>query len=310
VTEILREPLSAEALPSTFLWQGDVETFLDTAPRSCAFDLVVSSPPYNIGKSYERIAAMDEYTHWQQRVLAKIVARLRDGGSVCWQVGNSVSDNEVLPLDYIFHPMLRGLGLTLRNRIVWTFGHGLHSRRRFSGRYEVVLWYTKGNDYKFNLDAVRVPAKYPSKKQYHGPRKGNYSGNPLGKNPEDVWTFDFDQDVWTNIPNVKSNHVEKTVHPCQFPVGLVERLILALSDPGDIVFDPFAGVASAGVAASLHGRRFWGCELNGGYVSIGKARIDAALGGQALYRPHDVPVYDHRLSGLSQTPNEWSGKDR
>lgn len=195
---------------------------------------------------------MDKYLKWQERIIDELIPRLKKGGSLCWQVGNYVDNNEIFPLDIEFAPIFKKYKLQLRNRIIWQFGHGLHTQRRFSGRYEVVLWYTKTdstkNSYMFNLDAVRVPAKYPAKKHFKGPKVGQFSGNPLGKNPEDVW----------NIPNVKSNHVEKTEHPCQFPVGLIERLVLALTDPGALIFDPFAGVASAGVAAALHGRRFWG----------------------------------------------------
>lgn len=133
--------------------------------------------------------------------------------------------------------MFKEYKLQMRNRIIWHFGHGLHSKKRFSGRYEVVLWYTKSNEYTFNLDDVRVPSKYPGKRHFKGPKAGQLSGHPLGKNPDDVW----------NIPNVKSNHVEKTSHPCQFPVGLIERLTLALTNKSELIFDPFAGVASAGV---------------------------------------------------------------
>ncbi len=198
---------------------------LDDLPEAPLFDLIVSSPPYNIGKAYEWRADMAKYQEWQERVLRKMVQRLSPSGSLCWQVGNYVADNEILPLDILFHPIMKSLGLRLRNRIIWTFGHGLHTRRRFSGRYEVILWYTRSDEYEFDLDAVRVPAKYPGKRSFRGPRQGMPSGNPLGKNPEDVWEFPFTEidDVWRNIPNVKSNHIEKTDHPCQFPVGLIEE---------------------------------------------------------------------------------------
>ncbi len=283
------------------LWLGDVEKFLAGLPDEPLFDLIVTSPPYNIGKSYETKTDLETYMDWQERILDALIPRLKVGGSLCWQVGNFVSDNVIAPLDIEFAPIFKRHKLKLRNRIIWHFGHGLHSKRRFSGRYEVVMWYTKGEgkalDYTFNLDAVRVDAKYPGKKHFKGPKAGQLSGNPLGKNPEDVWS----------IPNVKSNHIEKTSHPCQFPVGLVERLVLALSSPGDLVFDPFAGVASTGVAAAIHGRRFWGCEVQADYVREGVARVDAALRGEAQYRPHDRPVYDHTLSNLSRLPAPREG---
>jgi len=277
--------------------EADCEDFLTRLPKEPIFDLIVTSPPYNIGKSYEKKTGLDIYLAWQTRIIDELIPRLKNGGSLCWQVGNYVNNNEVYPLDIEFAPIFKEHGLRLRNRIIWQFGHGLHNKRRFSGRYEVVMWYTKSGPkeelYTFNLDAVRVPSKYPGKRHFKGPNAGSYSGNPLGKNPEDVW----------DIPNVKSNHVEKTDHPCQFPVGLIERLVLALTNPGDLVFDPFAGVASAGVAAALHGRRFLGTELDPSYVKQGFQRITEALNGTARYRPHDKPLHDHTSSPLAIAPS-------
>jgi adenine-specific DNA-methyltransferase len=292
------------------IWSGDVEQFLEQLPNEPIFDLVVSSPPYNIGKNYETKTGLKEYLDWQERVIGLIVPKLKDTGSLCWQVGNFVSDGRIVPLDIEFHPIFHKQKLLLRNRIIWHFGHGLHSQRRFSGRYEVVLWYTKSDNYIFNLDDVRVPAKYPGKKHFKGPKSGELSGNPKGKNPEDVWEFSPSDligtpgSVW-NIPNVKSNHVEKTAHPCQFPVGLVERLVKGLTNEGQLVFDPFAGVATAGVASALFGRRFFGAELHRKFAAIGADRVTAALDGSLQYRPADKPLYDHRQSKLSIVPSEW-----
>lgn len=287
-------------LPDFAIWNGDVEAFLSSLPREPIFDLIVSSPPYNIGKSYESKRALEKYLEWQERVIDLMIPRLKDTGSLCWQVGNFVDNGQIAPLDIEFAPIFKKQNLQLRNRIIWHFGHGLHNKRRFSGRYETVMWYTKTDDYIFQLDAVRVPAKYPGKKHFKGPNAGKPSGNPLGKNPEDVW----------NIPNVKSNHVEKTEHPCQFPVGLIERLVLSMSEPGALVFDPFAGVASAGVAAVIHGRRFIGCELDASYAKTGQSRLQAALDGTVKYRPHDKPIYDHTASALSKAPDDWKGGDK
>lgn len=281
------------------LWQGDSLAFLKKLPKVPLFDLVVTSPPYNIGKSYEKKQALEDYLKWQAEIIDEIIPRLKPSGSLCWQVGNFVDNGTIHPLDIEFAPIFKSHGLLLRNRIIWHFGHGLHNKNRFSGRYEVVLWYTKSNDYTFNLDDVRIPAKYPGKKHFKGPKAGQISGNPKGKNPEDVWT----------IPNVKSNHIEKTDHPCQYPVGLIERLVLALTNPGELVFDPFSGVGSSGVAAALHNRRYWGSELSHDYTKSAKNRIEDALKGKARYRPHDVPLYDHTKSNLSKTPSEWTDKE-
>ena len=290
-TALVKSKSSIQSFPELdhAIWQGDVEAFLAGLPVEPIFDLVVTSPPYNIGKSYEKKGALEDYLAWQERVLDLIIPRIKETGSLCWQVGNFVDNGQIVPLDIEFAPIFKKHGLKLRNRIIWHFGHGLHNKRRFSGRYEVIMWYSKSDDYTFNLDAVRIPSKYPGKRHFKGPNKGKLSGNPLGKNPEDVWS----------IPNVKSNHVEKTEHPCQFPVGLIERLVLSMSNPGELVFDPFSGVGSAGVAAALHGRRYWGCELIAKYAKKGKERVDEALAGRAQYRPHDKALYDHTQSRLS-----------
>ena len=288
------------------IWNSSAEGFLSRLPKERLFDLVVTSPPYNIGKPYEQKKELDEYIDFHSHVIRECVDRLSDSGSFCLQVGNYVRDGEILPLDYLFFPVFQSMGLKLRNRIIWHYGHGLHQKRRFSGRYEVVLWFTKSDEYVFDLDAVRVPPKYPGKRAYRGPRAGQLSGNPLGKNPEDAWQVaDSEHDYW-EIPNVKAGHVEKTGHPCQFPVGLIERLVLSLTKSGDRVFDPFAGTGSAGVAALLHDREFWGCEIDEAYAKTAVERLNRTLKGEERFRSHAKPLYDHRKSKLSVLPPDYS----
>lgn len=292
------------------LWNMDTSALLEWLPKRPLWDLVVTSPPYNIGKAYESKLTLEDYVAWQTEVIEGLVARLSSTGSICWQVGNYIENGHIEPLDYVFHPIFTGMGLKLRNRIVWRYGHGMHQQRRFSGRYEIVLWYTKADDYVFDLDAVRVPPKYPGKRAYKGPRVGKLSSHPLGKNPEDVWEVpEADTDIW-NIPNVKAAHLEKTGHPCQFPVGLVERLVLALTRPDDRVFDPFSGVGSAGVAAALHNRRFWGCEIDPQFNKVAADRIRDAANGEYRFRSHARPLYDHTTSPLSRVDRERPNGER
>lgn len=152
------------ALPDVFttqLFLMDVERFLDALPQEPIFDLVVTSPPYNIGKEYENQMPLADYIVWQRRIIEKIYPRLKDNGSICWQVGNYVENGSITPLDIELAPIFKELNMHLRNRIIWHFGHGLHNKVRFSGRYEVIMWYTKTDLYTFNLDDVRVPSKYP-----------------------------------------------------------------------------------------------------------------------------------------------------
>jgi adenine-specific DNA-methyltransferase len=244
--------------------------------------LIVTSPPYNIGKRYERRTSLESYVKQQARVIADCTRLLHPQGSICWQVGNHVQAGEVFPLDIVLYHVFKDHGLKLRNRIVWHFEHGLHCSKRLSGRHETILWFTKSADYTFNLDPIRVPAKYPNKKHFKGPKVGQLSGNPLGKNPGDVWV----------IPNVKANHCEKTIHPCQFPVELVERLVLSLTDEGDAVFDPYMGVGSAVVAALLHARLGYGCDIDAEYVNVAWERVHALREGTLRTRPMSRPVYD------------------
>ena len=244
--------------------------------------LIVTSPPYNVGKCYERRATLESYLQSQRSVIAECVRLLHPKGSLCWQVGNFVNSGEIVPLDTVLYPIFKAHHLKLRNRIVWHFGHGLHCQKRLSGRYETINWFTKGNAYTFNLDPIRVPSKYPGKRHFKGPNAGQLSGNPKGKNPTDVWAF----------PNVKNNHVEKTIHPCQFPVELVERLVLSMTDEGDAVLDPYMGVGTAVVAALLHGRKGYGCDIVKEYVEIARQRVQAVRLGTLKTRPMGKPIYD------------------
>ncbi len=262
------------------LYLGDCIDFLRQIPDK-SIQLIVTSPPYNIGKEYETKLDIQEYVSQQSQVIDECVRVLKDEGSICWEIGNYVDNGEIIPLDILLYDCFKNNGLKLRNRIIWQFGHGLHCSKRFSGRYETILWFTKTENYTFNLDDVRVPQKYPGKKHFKGPNIGKYSGNPKGKNPSDVW----------DIPNVKSNHVEKTCHPCQFPIVLVQRLVLALSNEQDIVFDPFLGVGSTAVAGIINKRKVAGSEIIRKYYDIACERVNIAYDGRLKIRP-DKPVYE------------------
>ncbi|MBV9688934.1 MAG: site-specific DNA-methyltransferase [Ktedonobacteraceae bacterium] len=289
------------------LHRGEARTFLQTIPDN-TISLVVTSPPYNIGKSYEQKQEVAAYLAEQEHVIRELVRVLTEQGSICWQTGNYVRDGEVFPLDSFYYHIFKKHHLKLRNRIIWYFEHGLHASKRFSGRYETLLWFTKSDDYTFNLDPVRVPAKYPGKRHFKGPQKGQLSGNPLGKNPSDVWKFlceEWETCLW-EIPNVKANHVEKTIHPCQFPVELVERCILALTHEYDRVLDPYCGVGSTLVAALMHQRRAIGIEKQEQYIEISQQRIRQLSHGQLRTRPMGQPVHKpSEREKVAQVPLEW-----
>lgn len=263
------------------LFPDDVNLLLPKIPDEFV-SLVVTSPPYNIGKSYEKKTSLDEYLEKQEEVIKECVRITKLNGSICWQVGNYINNSSIIPIDIILYPIFNKFKLKLRNRIVWKFGHGLHATKRLSGRYEVILWFTKTENYLFDVNPIRVPQKYPNKKYFKGPKKGQLSGNPLGKNPSDVW----------DIPNVKSNHIEKTIHPCQFPIELIERLVLSMTQEGDWIFDPFMGVGSTAIAALMHNRKAIGAEIVPEYLKIIEQRICLAEKGELKIRPMTRKVYD------------------
>lgn len=284
------------------LFHGDGLKLIKKLPSE-SVDLTVTSPPYCMNKKYESCSDdVQTFTTAHQALLPEIIRVTKPGGSICWQVGFHVKNNTIIPLDFLIYDILKEhKELQLRNRVVWTFGHGLHCQSRFSGRYEVILWYTKGDDYHFNLDAVRVPQKYPGKRYSKGPRKGEFSGNPKGKNPSDIW----------EIPNVKAGHVEKTDHPCQFPVALAQRLVKAMVPQDGLVLDPFSGVSSTGIAALQEKKRFIGAELDESYIKIANERLQETIQGTIKTRSLDQEIYipnpnekvaikpDHFWSGMT-----------
>lgn len=269
------------------LFSGDCKKMLKEIPDE-SVDLIITSPPYCMGKAYEDPHDdIETFKKQHNDIFNDMYRVVKPGGSICWQVGYHVSDKCVIPLDYVVYNIFTTRSeklkypFILRNRIIWTFGHGLNSEHRFSGRHETILWFTKGMHFNFNLDEVRVPQKYPGKRYYKGPHKGELSGNPLGKNPSDVW----------EIPNVKAKHVEKTDHPCQFPVAIPQRLIKALSPEGGLIMDPFMGSGTTGIASLIENRRFVGAEIQFDYYSTSFNRIDTAIKGDIRIR-EDKPIME------------------
>jgi adenine-specific DNA-methyltransferase len=310
---LARAQLSESIGVGLSLLTGDAFQCLDQVTDE-SIQLVVTSPPYNVGKEYERDKTMslEEYLAWLQPIINKLCTKIRSSGSICWQVGNFVRDGEVFPLDYFFYKMFIDQGFKLRNRIIWQFNFGLHASKRMSGRYETLLWFTKTDDYTFNLDPIRIPQLYPGKRhaQRKGEKAGTPSGNPLGKNPSDVWTFSGDEffknnPVW-KIPNVKSNHPEKTAHPCQFPHELVERCVLAFSNMGDTVLDPFVGTGTTAIAAIKAGRNAIGIDKSPDYIAIAQSRTDALREGNLKLRKSGLAVRKPNIrDSVARVPDEW-----
>ena len=255
-------PRSTTRLPLDQILLGDCMDMLRSLPNE-SVDLVVSSPPYNVGKEYEARKALEHYLEEQQTVLAECCRVLKKSGSLFWNVGTFAESGMHVPLDIRFFPILEGLRMIPRNRIIWVRQHGLHATRKFSGRHETILWFTKSDDYHFDLEGMRVPQKYPGKTHYRGDRRGELSCNPNGKNPGDIWVF----------RNVKHNHEEQTIHPCQFPEDLIARIVLSTTRKGEVVLDPYMGAGTVAVVARDFERRFVGAELDPEYHEVALRRL-------------------------------------
>ncbi len=280
------------------LYNGDCLDLLKQIPDK-SIQLIITSPPYNIGKEYEKKISLDKYIDQQSSIIRECKRVLAETGSICWQVGNFVKNSSIIPIDTILYQIFTDLNLVMRNRIIWHFEHGLHCSKRLSGRYETIIWYThKTKNYVFNLDPIRIPQKYPGKKYFKGPKAGQFSCNPLGKNPGDVWS----------IPNVKNNHIEKTKHPCQFPVELIERFVLSLTNDNDWVLDPFLGVGTSIIAAMLHNRCGVGAEINKKYLGIANERINKFLKGELRTRPMNKPIYNPNGNNEKNIPKKNAKK--
>lgn len=254
------------------IFLGDCMELLAEMPDE-SVDLVVSSPPYNLGKEYESKKALEIYLDEQAEVLKECVRVLKGTGSVFWQVGAFAYKGMLIPLDIRFFPILESLGMIPRNRILWIRQHGVHARKKFSARHETILWFTKSDHYKFFLDPIRVPQKYKNKKFHRGENRGKLSCNPNGKNPGDIWAF----------RNVKHNHEEQTIHPCQFPEDMVARIVLAATEEGDLVLDPYMGTGTVAVVARNLGRHFAGAERDSRYRGVALRRLRGEPDGSGSF---------------------------
>jgi len=246
------------------LYKGDSTTFLDKlANTDLKLDLVITSPPYNIGKEYEVPMPVKEYVTWCSHWMGQIYRIVKENGVFWLNIGYLEVPKKGLcvPIPYLLWDKS---DFYLLQEIVWQYGAGVSAKLRLSPRNEKWLFYVKNpRRHTFNLDEIRDPnVKYPNQK-----KNGKFRCNPLGKNPSDVWEF---PKVTTGS---KRSSKERTGHPAQFPLAIMERIIKVSSNPGEIVIDPFAGSASAGIAAYGLGRIFVGFEISSKYCQLAAERF-------------------------------------
>lgn len=247
----------------------DVLAFLEGVPTG-SVDLMLTSPPYNLGKQYggTDIDTMhfSRFHGWLLMCLSEMSRALKPGGTLVLNLGQTVDWTDGLyPMDVMLFEDLRRMGLVYQSRVILPFGHGLTPKRRLSERYEVALVLSKGPQQVFNANAGRTPQKQPGKRAFKGPRRGALSGHPFGAAPSNVW----DEGA-----HVKNNHPEKTDHPCQFPLWVVRKAIGLFTNAGALVCDPFSGSGTTQVGCVETGRGFIGADLF--YEDTRRARLAAA----------------------------------
>lgn len=245
------------------LYHGDSCELLPRLQKAgLSVDLTVTSPPYNIGKEYEQCLSTDTYVNWCSQWMNQVYDLTRPEGAFWLNVGYlEVRDKGLcVPIPYL---IWEKSPFYMLQEVVWQYGAGVSAKARFSPRNEKWLFYVKSQAaYTFNLDAVRDPnVKYPNQK-----KNGKFRCNPLGKNPGDVWMF---PKVTTGTSRSSK---ERTGHPAQFPLAVVDRIVKVSSNPVDVIFDPFAGSCSAGIAAAGLGRIFFGIEIRRDYCEIAAKR--------------------------------------
>ncbi|MBL9150363.1 MAG: site-specific DNA-methyltransferase [Phycisphaerae bacterium] len=266
IRQLLEGPFPVVRLPGIEIAQADCLAVMRGLPDCCA-DLIVTSPPYNIGKEYEHRRTLDDYLAWCREWLRELHRIARPSASFWLNLGycEVAQRGRAVPLPYLMWDLSP---FYLLQEVVWHYGAGVASRLAFSPRNEKFLWFVKDADsYTFNLDAVRDPdVKYPKQK-----KNGKLKCNPLGKNPGDVWYF----------PKVTSGanraSPERTAHPAQFPLAVIDRIVKACSNPGDLVFDPFMGSGTTAEAASANDRTVAGSEMRADYVKIARDRLMRAI---------------------------------
>lgn len=250
---------------TTLLYRGDCVELL-TAVGLPVFDLTVTSPPYNIGKAYERPLTLAEYVSWSETWMKSLYSCTSDSGQFWLNLGyvGVPSAGKAVPLPYLLWDKSP---FYFVQEVVWNYGAGVAARRSFSPRNEKFLWYVRDpDDYHFDLDAVRDPdVKYPNQR-----KNGKLKCNPLGKNPTDVWAF----------PKVTSGRdrssKERTGHPAQFPKAVIDRVVRACSARGGLVLDPFLGSGTTTEVAHELGRPAVGIEIRSDYLDIAITRLRQA----------------------------------
>ena len=258
-----------EVLNKTVL--QDAFKAIDYLPDSCV-DLMIADPPYNLtknfGKNIFREMETEAYKSWLDRWLQKTVRILKDNASVyiCadWKTSIAI-------------PEIAGKYFILQNRISWEREKGRGALNNWKNCLEDIWFFTKSAKYTFNLQAVKI------RKAVIAPYRDD-KGRPKDcvENGRDKYRLTSPSNIWTDISIPFWSMPENTPHPTQKPEKLIAKLILASSNPGDVVFDPFLGSGTTSVTAKKLGRHFIGIEREKEYAAIAEKRLEMAETDQTI----------------------------
>lgn len=232
-------------------------------------DLVVVDPPYNLTKKFgtKEFKSMDwnEYKKWMDKWLAEVFISLKPNGTlyICSDWNTSIAI-----------PEIAGKYFLLKNRITWEREKGRSAGNNWKNCIEDVWFFTKSQEYTFNLDAVKLkrPVLAPYKDEQGQAKDWQEDEENDGKK----YRLTAPSNLWTDISIPFWSMAENTPHPTQKPEKLIAKLILASSNEGDVVFDPFLGSGTTSVTAKKLGRHFVGIEREKEYVAITEKRLEMA----------------------------------
>lgn len=251
------------------IMHGDVLDALASVETD-SVDLIFADPPYNIGKDFNGLhdrRAEDEYLEWCRSWIDECVRVLSPRGTFYL-----MSSTQMMPhLDLYCRERMEVL-----SRIVWSYdSSGVQARKYYGSMWEPILHMVADpGNYTFNADDIKVEAKTGAKRGLIDYRKNPPQPYSNEKVPGNVWDF----------ARVRWRMDEYEDHPSQKPEALLERVIRASSNPGDLVMDPFAGTFTTCAVASRLGRRTLGIEINEGYTKVGLRRVDVP----SDYAPEDL----------------------
>ncbi len=278
-----RRALKRHVVPAEDLSAGQVDCtvlgdFHDAAPRIApgSVDLLILDPPYNMSKSFGGVRfakrSVDAYTDWLGEVLDTLLPLLA-GTATVYICGDWQSSPSIFAA--------ASARLRVRNRITWEREKGRGARSNWKNASEDIWFCTVGNDFTFHADAVKQ--RRPVIAPYRDPRGApkdwveNGAGGYRDTAPSNIWT-DITVPFWS-MP-------ENTDHPAQKSEKLVAKLILASSDPGALVLDPFVGSGTTSVVAKKLDRRYLGIEMDPDHALMAEKRLrltddDPAIQGYA-----------------------------